>query len=66
MTVKQILEVIPHSTEVSIAFNGNAMKINKDDPFIQDAFGSYVIEKIYPFDNEIEIDIKMQPVRKDD
>ena len=64
MTVKELFEVTHHSVTIKICFNGNALTVDKDDLLIQDAFGSYVVEKIYAYEDELELDLKMQPVRK--
>lgn len=66
MTIKELLNITPANTDILIAYNGDAKKLDRNNAFELDAFGPYVIEKITAAaENALEADIMVRPVRND-
>lgn len=65
MTVKDLLQVVDETIEISIGRDGYTVKADLKNPLTAAAFGDYVIEKIMPTynGNGIEATLKAEPVK---
>ena len=65
MTIKEICKLLPRENKTWIGLNGSRFRIDHTDFFQLDAFGDYEVETVYSIgENETEIQVAMQPVRK--
>lgn len=66
MTVKQLLDVMPSNQEIHILNTCNCfIALDRDDPVMLSAFGSFVISKVEAADeNKIEVALKLVPMKE--
>lgn len=64
MTVKDAVSVLKGAKEIRLAFGGSSIEFDKDNALMMDAYGSYVVDEIFVFDNVLfELAIATLPVK---
>lgn len=64
MTVKNLASAFRHVETLMIVCDATARAIDPDDAFLMDAYGDYVVNKIYVDDDRyVELHVAMRPMK---
>lgn len=65
MTVREVLSVLEDVAELRIGYGESCTPINPQDRIIAEAFGDYVVDRVYAMDRgSFEIDIAVRPIKE--
>lgn len=64
MTVKDTIKVLKHAKEIRLAYCDNAIRFDKNDALMMDAYGGYLVDEIRSAGEECyEVGIAMRPIK---
>ena len=67
MTVKEVVSILADAKMVDLVYGQSSVKYDKNDPFMLDACGNFVVDELFGFGEGVyELVIALRPVRVGD
>lgn len=65
MNVREVCSLLKDAKAIMLGYGDKAIKFDKDDALMMDAYGKYVVDRIRSItEEEYEVDLLLRPVKE--